>query len=492
MSLTDRLAQWGDKFRGLVASVKGDKMLLLIVILLYLFSIMTVLSSSSFLTSSETGGLSTLLGQIGIIGISAFTLWAIYKSCTLKGLMRFGIIGFFVSIGLLVFLTLHISIPHVMVSQHLNNAWRTIYFFGHVQLHVFEVVKVFSILYMAWAVTAWKEEMELMEAHLTPQSSLDDPRGFRWIRRLAWNFKADWMNTPFFKRALVVYLPFIIVCGMVSRGSNSSAAIIAFGMLLTLAIGGFGVRKLTGFVILIGLVAGAYLLFGKSDSDEGRSATGKSRIATYFSSYEDRLNEVRKEMDEGKKNRSDYYRFIDDYRQTQAAKWAIREGRVTPLGKGPGGSTQKYKVIGMFSDFMFSFICEEYGIIGAIFVLFLFGALIARGTRIANYCSDTCARTMVAGLVLMISGQAIIHVLVNTGALPMTGQTLPILSDGKSAMLMFSIALGVVLGVSRLVREEIDKEEAGLEPVITHTGNDEVQQTLDDLDALDTNGLLEQ
>ncbi len=140
---------------------------------------------------------------------------------------------------------------------------------------------------------------------------------------------------------------------------------------------------------------------------------------------------------------------------------------------------------------MFSFICEEYGILGAIFVIFLFGALIARGTRIANYCSDTCARTMVAGLVLLISGQALIHILVNTGAIPMTGQTLPILSDGKSAMLMFSIALGVVLGVSRLVREEIDREEAGLEPVITHDGNDEVQQSLDDLDALDTNGLQE-
>ncbi|MBQ9597859.1 MAG: hypothetical protein IJR34_06380, partial [Bacteroidales bacterium] len=130
MSLTERLAKWGDKFRGLVASVKGDKMLLLIVILLYLFSIMTVLSSSSFLNSSETGGLSALIGQIGIIAISAFTLWLIYKYSTLKGLMRFGIIGFFASIGLLLFLTLHIRIPHVMESQYLNNAWRTIFFFG--------------------------------------------------------------------------------------------------------------------------------------------------------------------------------------------------------------------------------------------------------------------------------------------------------------------------------------------------------------------------
>ncbi|MBP5539764.1 MAG: FtsW/RodA/SpoVE family cell cycle protein [Bacteroidales bacterium] len=492
MSLTDRMAKWGDKVRGALASVKGDKMLLLIVILLYLFSIMTVLSSSSFLANSETGRVSMLLGQLAIIGISGFTLWAIYKYCTLKGLMRLGIIGFFISLGMLVFLTLHIRIPHVMESQNLNNAWRTIYFFGHIQVHVFEVVKVFSILYMAWAVTAWKEEMELMEENLTPQSSLEDPRGFRWIRRLAWNFKADWMNTPFFKRTLIVYLPFIVTCALVSRGSNSSAGIIAFGMLITLMIGGFGIRKLLAFMILGGIALGGYMMIsGKSGSDDGRRATGKSRIEAFFSTYEGRLAEIRKQMEEGKATRSDYNRFIDDNRQTQAAKWAIREGRVTPLGKGPGGSTQKYKVIGLFGDFMFSFICEEYGILGAVFVIFLFGALIARGTRIANYCSDTCALTMVAGLVLLISGQAIIHILVNTGAIPMTGQTLPILSDGKSAMLMFSIALGVVLGISRLVREEIDREEAGLDPVITHEGNDEIQQSLDDLDALDTNGLQE-
>ncbi len=275
MSLTDRMATLGDKVRAALASVKGDKMLLLIVILLYLFSIMTVLSSSSFLADSETGRVNMLIGQLAIIGISGVALWVIYKYCTLTGLMRLGIIGYFISLGMLIFLTLHIRIPHVMESQNLNNAWRTIYFFGRIQVHVFEVVKVFSILYMAWAVTRWKEERDLMEENLTPQSLLEDPRGFRWIRRLAWNFKADWMNTPFFKRTLIVYLPFIVTCALVSRGSNSSAVIIAFGMIITLMIGGFGIRKLIAFMMLGGIALGGYMMLsGKMD---GESDAKKSR-----------------------------------------------------------------------------------------------------------------------------------------------------------------------------------------------------------------------
>lgn len=487
------LSSIGEKIRTSLAAVKGDKMLLVIVILLYLFSIMTVLSSSSILAGSETGRVKMLVGQLGIIALSGVILWFVYRYCTLQGLMRFGVVGFIVSIGLLLFLTLHIRIPHVMESQFINKTWRTILLGGHLQIHVFEVVKVFSVMYMAWAVTRWKEELAVYEENTTEEGLLADKRGFWRLRRMAWRLRRSWMDSAFFKRTLVIYLPFIFVCGMVSRGSNSSVLIIALGMLVTLLIGGYRFKYLTRFVLVCGLSAGALLMLTgkgqKGEQDGSRMGTAMSRIHAFFSSYEEQLEEMRHQLSTGEKSMADYYEFIDQNRQVQGARFAIREGRVTPLGKGPGGSTQKYKVMGLFGDFMFSFICEEYGLIGALFVIFLFGCLIARGTRIANYCSDTCARTMVAGLVILISGQALIHILVNTGIIPMTGQTLPILSDGKSAMLMFSIALGVVLGVSRLVREEIDKEEAGLEPVITHEGDDEIQHSLDDLDALDTHGL---
>lgn len=478
----------GDKARTIISSVRGDKMLLLVVILLYLFSINAVLSSSSLLFSNELGGLSTLAAQLGVIILGSGLMIAVYKFCTLKGLMKMGLIGFLFSIFLLVFLTLHLSIPGVLVSQHLNDSWRTLLLFGKLQIHVFEVVKVFSVMYMAWAATCYAEEKALSEEGLDQEQLLEDRRGFFLLRRIAIKSRLDWLRHPRAWRAIMVYLPFALVSVMVMKGSNSSLLIIGFGMFITLFIGGFDRKNLLLFILLCALAGGALMVLMK-DTKSSRSGTFRSRIEAYFTPFEERLEKVRKDLKAGEINRTDYDDFISENRQVQGAKFAIREGRVTPFGKGPGGSTQKYKVMQIFGDFMFSFICEEYGIVGAVFVLFLFGCLIARGTRIANYCESRYARTLVAGLVLLISGQAIIHILVNVGILPMTGQTLPVLSDGKSAFVMFSIAFGVVLGISRLVRERIEKEEGGLEPVISHEGNDEVQNSLDDLDALDTNGL---
>ncbi|MBP5397284.1 MAG: FtsW/RodA/SpoVE family cell cycle protein [Bacteroidales bacterium] len=478
----------GDKARTIISSVRGDKMLLLVVILLYLFSINAVLSSSSLLFSSELSGLGTLATQLGVIVTGSALMILVYKVCTLKGLMKMGLIGFIISFFLLVYLTLHIKIPGVLVSQNINHSWRTLQLFGHIQIHVFEIVKVFSVMYMAWAATCYAEEKALSEEGLSEEELLEDRRGFFRLRRIAIMSRLNWLRNPRAWRIAMVYLPFALVSVMVMRGSNSSLLIIGFGMFITLFIGGFDRKNLLLFILLCGLAGGGMMTLMK-DADSSRGGTFLARIEAYFTPFEQRLEDVREGMKNGTKNRTDYNNFIDENRQVQGAKFAIREGRVTPFGKGPGGSTQKYKVMQIFGDFMFSFICEEYGILGAVFVLFLFGCLIARGTRIANYCESRYARTLVAGLVLLISGQAIIHILVNVGILPMTGQTLPVLSDGKSAFIMFSIAFGVVLGISRLVRERIEKEEGGLEPVISHEGNDEVQNSLDDLDALDTNGL---
>ena len=450
----------GNKVREFLASVRGDKMLLLIVILLYLFSITTVLSSTSMQVSSGQERIKMLIGQLATIILSGGLLYVIYKFCSLKGLMKFGVYGFLGSLLLLAFLDLHIRIPHFMESQNLNDSWRTVLFFGKVQIHVFEVVKIFSVMYMAWAVTTWTEDNAVYDENETDEQILADRRGFWRLRNFAWKRGIAWLEEPFFKRALFIYLPFLLTCAMVLPGSNSSMAIIALGMLVTLFVGGFGRGHLALFIIFCAVVGGGgLLLLNKLDAKGNRTETGRSRIEAFTRSYEDRLADLREEMKKGTKTRTDYDKFIDENRQVQGAKFAIREGGHPPFGKGPGGSTQKYKVMGMFSDFMFSFICEEYGLLGAIYVIFLFGCLIARGTRIANYCSSVYARTMVAGLVILISGQALIHILVNVGLMPMTGQTLPILSDGKSALVMFSIAFGVVLGVSRLVREEIEKEE---------------------------------
>ena len=65
----------------------------------------------------------------------------------------------------------------------------------------------------------------------------------------------------------------------------------------------------------------------------------------------------------------------------------------------------------------------------------------------------------------MITAQAFMHIFVNVGIGPMTGQTLPLISDGSFAFLMFSIAFGIILSISRLVRKQIKQEEEQAQPI---------------------------
>ena len=136
---------------------------------------------------------------------------------------------------------------------------------------------------------------------------------------------------------------------------------------------------------------------------------------------------------------------------------------------------------------MYSFIIEEYGLIGGIFVIFLYVSLLARGSIIARNCgSDHYAKLTVAGLCLLITGQAFLHMFVNADIGPMTGQTLPLISHGNSAFLCFSIAFGIILSFSRIASRRIDKETRMAEPLVEMHEATAVKERLDDLDAFES------
>jgi cell division protein FtsW len=137
----------------------------------------------------------------------------------------------------------------------------------------------------------------------------------------------------------------------------------------------------------------------------------------------------------------------------------------------------------MYGDYMYSFIIEEYGLWGAIFVIILYVSLLARGSMIARLCENEFAKIAVGGLSVLITGQAFMHMFVNVDIGPMTGQTLPLISHGSSAFLMFSAAFGVILSISRMAREKIREEEEAAEPI--YEKKDEIQATLEDLEQLD-------
>lgn len=446
--------------------IKCDKVVLIIVVSLVMMSILTIFSSTSLLVTSKTSRIDMFLEQLLVVAGGVFLMWGLAKIQNIKIFRILSQSGFIISFVLLLLLDCHVNLAPLVKAEYLNQAWRTLRIFGF-QLHVFEVVKVAMVMYLAWAVQAWQNDE------------------FVIVDRLAHAFPLlKFLKSNLAKELIYVFIPMGVVCLMIMGGSNSSMIFIALVMVITIIIGGFDIKNTLICCLLAAVVLMGLLLFKPSgSSDSGRSSTFKSRIENFFSSYEDQLAKMRKGLEEGTVTMKQYNDFIDANRQVQGAKIAIHEGR-TP--KGPGGSTQKYTVAVIFGDFMYSFIIEEYGIFGGIFILILFGSLLARGSLIAKNLESTFARTAVGGLTALISGQALMHILVNVQLMPMTGQTLPLISDGKSAFLMFSIAFGILLSFSKMARKNIEVLEEAAKPIIPEepTG-DEVMDGLNDLDRMD-------
>ncbi|MGI6162179.1 MAG: putative lipid II flippase FtsW [Christensenellales bacterium] len=120
------------------------------------------------------------------------------------------------------------------------------------------------------------------------------------------------------------------------------------------------------------------------------------------------------------------------------------------FGVGLGNSRQKllYLPYGE-SDFIFSIIAEEFGLIGALALLAAFGFLIWRGVLVAMRCPDLFGTMLATGIVAIIAIQVMVNIAVATKAIPTTGQTLPFISAGSSSLIVMMSGIGVLLAISR-------------------------------------------
>ncbi len=142
----------------------------------------------------------------------------------------------------------------------------------------------------------------------------------------------------------------------------------------------------------------------------------------------------------------------DDTYQADVSKMAIVNGGL--FGKGPGNGTLRYMLPQSHSDFIFAFITEEYGLFAAIVIIFLYLILFYRGIRAANKTKSLFAIYLSLGFSLMIVFQALINIGVSVGALPVTGQTLPLISMGRTSLLVTAFAIGIILNISKNLPEE--------------------------------------
>jgi cell division protein FtsW len=123
------------------------------------------------------------------------------------------------------------------------------------------------------------------------------------------------------------------------------------------------------------------------------------------------------------------------------------------IGVGPGNSEERDFLSQAFSDFIYSIIIEELGILGAFFVAFLYIVLLFRAGYIANKCENNFPAFLAMGLALMLVTQALMNMCVAVGLVPVTGQPLPLISKGGTSTIINCIYIGAILSVSRSAKK---------------------------------------
>lgn len=429
---------------GLMDRFAGDKVIFLIAMFLMLISVISVFSSTPLLAIElKSDRTSIMVDQLKLVGLGFVIILALYGFFKVEWYRKLSRWGFAVSFVLLAVLVFKLNFGFVRAGE-INGARRILILAGK-QIHIYEFVKIFMIMYLGWALDTYKEH------------------GFTFLPKLASKFeRLVFLEKDIWQKIFYIYLPILLVTLMVSTGSNSSALFIGGIMILMVLIGGLEIKDvaLVGAVLIVafGCMFGAYKMGILKDT---RLGTLVSRITNDDDATMDILLSSEPYTKQWQKAK-------DALDQPVGALLAIKEGGF--WGKGIGNSTQKYQVPVIFGDYMFSFIVEEAGLWGALLLILLYYSLLARGTLVAKQCDKYYDKMIVTGLIILVTGQAFMHMAVNVHLplVPQTGQTLPLVSHGANSFLAFSIVFGILLSISRDARENMDRLEHDAKPIIEH------------------------
>ena len=386
----------------LTRTFKGDRVVWGLVVLFMVYSLLAVYSSSVGVAFRSYGGNTTYFLRSQFIML-ILSLGIIVLVSYLPYRIYFSMAGLFLIISAgLLVLTL-------AFGARVNEATRWLVIPGTgFRLQTSDVAKVALVIYLARTLAKYQNELN----------------NFMLVTKL-------------------FMVPIAIICALIMP-ENLSTAMMIFGIsMIILFIGRVPLKYLLAYagMAVVGVVLFALVLTWVTD--DNRVQVWKNRIEHYFSGEPD----------------------PDGDFQANQAKIAISTGGL--FGKAPGRSTQRNMLPQSNSDFIFAIIIEEYGLLlGAIPLILAYLILLFRGVTIAKKCETAFPAFLVLGLITMIVVQAFLNMLVAVGLFPVTGQTLPMVSWGRTSVLMMSFSIGAILSVSRVVNAKIRKEELPVEDTI--------------------------
>lgn len=255
----------------------------------------------------------------------------------------------------------------------------------------------------------------------------------------------------FKKGFLPVIIPVGIVCLLIAPANLSTALLVGATSLLLMFIGRVSMKHImlvvgAALVPVVLLVTMALSYYDKEEGkmkelpavlEAGRIPTWMSRVQNFV--YDDKTFDK------------------DENYQINQSKIAIAKGGW--VGLGPGNSEQRNFLPHPYSDFIFAIILEEYGLIGGVFIIFIYLLFLFRSIRIFRKCPYAFGAFLALGLSFTLVIQALINMAVTVNLFPVTGVTLPLISMGGSSFLFTCLAIGIILSVARNVEQIEGKGE---------------------------------
>ena len=227
---------------------------------------------------------------------------------------------------------------------------------------------------------------------------------------------------------------------------------------------------------LIGVGVGVVAIFATAlilTPDKIReSASGfEKKIHSKMLTWKNRFRDL---LDTSKEVTPQNYQISGNEQRTYASIAIASSGLI---GVGPGNSVQRDYIPHAYSDFIFAIIIEELGLIGGIGVIMLYLTLLYRCGKIASRCEDPYPAFLAMGIGMIITTQALLHMTISVGGL-VTGQPLPLVSQGGTSIIINSTYIGILLSVSRYVRRlnKNNKKVAG-DAVVTDIENSDTTET---------------
>lgn len=399
---------------NLVSKTKGDRVIWGIVIILTLISLLVVYSSTGSLAYKYSKSTeSYLFKQFAFIILGILLIYFAHRvNYTIYA--RVAKILFLISIPLMIYT--------LMFGSRLNSAnrWITLPVIN-MTMQTSDLAKLALFMYLSLQLSRKQNVIK------------DFKKGF-----------------------LPIIIPVVIICALIAPANLSTALLVGATSFMLMFIGRVNTKHLlvsiaVAMIPIVILFTIAVSTYDKENHrskelpaifDAGRVKTWISRIQTFV--YSSKNDETEKTY------------------QINQAKIAIANG--SWLGKGPGNSEARNFLPHSYSDFIYAIIIEEYGFLGASFMVFIYLLFLYRCIRLYRKCPYAFGAFLALALSFTLVIQAMANMGVAVNAFPNTGVTLPLVSMGGSSFLFTCLSIGIILSVAR----NVEQLEGKNQPVVVN------------------------